>query len=56
MEDVDDENVKLVHETSVKHYKDDMMFTLTDKVWTTWFFAWHVLIVEGPVARGTQEG
>lgn len=27
-------SVKLVHETSVKHYKDDVTFTLTDKeVW-----------------------
>lgn len=27
-------SVKLVHETSVKHYKDDLTFTLTDKkVW-----------------------
>lgn len=24
-------SVKLVHETSVKHYKDDLTFTLTDK-------------------------
>lgn len=27
-------SVRLVHETSVKHYKDDLTFTLTDKkVW-----------------------
>ncbi|CBN77358.1 conserved unknown protein [Ectocarpus siliculosus] len=31
VEDVADGNVKLVHETSVKHYKDDITFTLTDK-------------------------
>lgn len=24
--------LSLVHETSVKHYKDDLTFTLTDKV------------------------
>lgn len=28
---VENGSVKLVHETSGKHYKDDMTFTLTDK-------------------------
>lgn len=38
VEDVADGSIKLVHETSVKHYKDDMKLTLTDKVWSTWDF------------------
>lgn len=31
MSKVADGSVKLVHETSVKHYKDDLTFTLADK-------------------------